>query len=380
MIPARPTFCQIDLGAYAHNLDEIARAVGTSSVVPVLKAEAYGHTLAAIVPVLVQRRTERVAVAFVEEARSVRALGFTGRIHVLGAAVASQVAAIDDVDIEHTVASIELLHELVEAVQGRSIRVHLKFDTGMGRLGTLVRDAEPLLVAAASVPNVEVVGVFSHFANADAADLSDAQRQLERFETVIELIDTLGLPRPLLHMANSGAVAQLPDSHLDLVRPGILSYGVYPAPETRRTIDVRPVLSWHTSVVFAKAIERDWPVSYGSTWKPSEPTTVVTLPVGYGDGYRRALSNTAAVLIDGVRRPIRGRVCMDQTVVDMAQSIPPEALGQSVVGLPFVHRPVVLVGEQGNETITVEELAELSGTIAYEVLTGISGRVPRVTL
>ncbi|NOX29461.1 MAG: alanine racemase [Actinobacteria bacterium] len=370
----RPTKCIIDLDAYNHNLDVIEDHVGGAKVVPVIKADAYGHSLRLVVPELIARATERVAVALIEEAVRVRAAGFAGHIHVLGPTAAGQEHLYRDQDVEHTVVSVAALDQLVRAVGGQRCQVHLKLDTGMGRLGVIFDQAETLIAAAVRHRSVEVVGVFSHFANADSGDLADARQQLERFHQAVEVFEKLGEPRPLRHMANSGGVAQLPESHLDLVRPGILTYGVYPSPETERTIDVRPVLSWHTKTSAEKVVPAGWPVGYGSTWRATAPTYVATLPVGYADGYLRHLSNRSDVLIGGKRRAVIGRVSMDQTVVEIGPADPNRPSAGSAA------TDVVLLGRDGEQHIDAEELAGQAGTIAYEVLTSISVRVPRVPL
>jgi alanine racemase len=211
-----------------------------------------------------------------------------------------------------------------------------------------------------------VEGIFSHFANADAFDLSSAHLQLERFHQVLDFYTERGLPLPMRHMANSGAILQLPESHLDMVRAGILLYGVYPSSEAQRTIQVRPALTWKSRVVYFKVVQPGHAVSYGSTWAPTEMTRVVTIPVGYGDGYFRNLSNRSEVIIRGQRHRVVGRVCMDQFMVDIGW------------GTAYNGDEVVLLGEAGDQAILCEELAEWAGTIPYEVLTNINTRVPRV--
>lgn len=361
------TTCEIDVAAYESNLAAIDAHVGSASVVPVLKADAYGHGLEHLVPVVSRLGVERVAVAQLGEARRVRELGFVGRILVLSAVVPALVAEWNDPLVEHTVPDLAALSSLEAVRSERRHRVHLKIDTGMGRLGVAVPDASALVEAAVASNTVDVVGVYSHFANADAADLSDAQGQLDRFLEAITAFDRLGEPMPLRHMANSGAIEQLPAAHLDMVRAGIVSYGVHPSPETVRAFDVRPVMTWRSTVTFAKRVPAGTPVSYGSTWTTPTATNLATVPVGYGDGYRRGLGNVAEVLIDGARYPIVGRVCMDQFVVDAGDA---DLLG----------RPVVLIGESGGDEITADELAGHVDTISYEIVTAVTGRVPRVTV
>jgi alanine racemase len=211
-----------------------------------------------------------------------------------------------------------------------------------------------------------VEGIYSHFANSDAADLSSARLQLERFQEVLRFYDERGRRPPLRHIANSGAILQLPESHFEMVRPGILLYGVYPSAEVARTIDVRPALSWKSRVVFFKVVRPGHPVSYGSTWQSDHEVRVVTVPVGYGDGYFRSLSNRAEVIIRGRRYPVVGRVCMDQLMVNIEWDT------------AYNGEEVILIGEADGAAVTCADLAEWAGTIPYEVLTNINTRVPRL--
>ena len=236
-----------------------------------------------------------------------------------------------------TVPSLARLRDVEEAAaaSGGRARVHLKVDTGMERIGVHHYSAEGLLEAAARSPHVEVEGIYSHFANADAEDLEDARRQLARFEEVLRFYERRSLPVPVRHLANSAALLRMPESHLDLVRPGILVYGVYPYAGAPHTVDVLPALSWKSRVVFFKVVRAGSPVSYGSTWASDHPVRVVTVPVGYGDGYFRSLSNRAQVVLRGKRYAQVGRICMDQMMVNIED------------GTGYNGDEVLLIGEQG---------------------------------
>ena len=244
--------------------------------------------------------------------------------------------------------------------------MHLKIDTGMERIGVRWYNAESLLEAAARSRHVRVEGIYSHLANADAEDLSHARLQLERFQDVLRFYERHSLPMPPRHIANSAAILRLPEAHFELVRPGILLYGVYPYEGAPRAIEVKPALSWRSRVVYFKIVEPGSPVSYGSTWRSDHRVRVVTVPVGYGDGYFRAMSNKAEVILRGQRHRQVGLVCMDQIMVNIEW------------GEGWNGDEVVLIGEQGEARVTVEELAEWAGTIPYEILTAINARVPRV--
>jgi alanine racemase len=290
---------------------------------------------------------------------------------VLGGIVGEQIPRFLDHDLTLTASSIDKLRAIdaCAAARKKRAKVHLKIDTGMERIGVHWYNAHQLLEESLRCEHVEVEGIFTHFANADEAVLDHARLQLERFEEVLRFYERRSIPTPIRHAANSGAILQLPESHLDLVRPGILFYGASPSPAVQVSIDVRGALRWVTRVVFFKVVEAGNPVSYGSSWAPEARTRLVTLPVGYGDGYPRVVSRSqrAEVIVRGQRRPIVGRVCMDQLMVDIGPD-----------GTAYNGDEVVLLGRTGDEEITAEELAEWAGTIPHDVLVSINTRVPRV--
>ncbi len=364
----RPTHVEIDLEAISDNVAAIATHVAPAGVMPILKANAYGHGLVEVARHLEDRGTGVVGVAYLEEGLTLRRAGIGLDIVVLGGIVGSQIPAFLRHDLQITVPSVDKLAQVdaAAAALGRRARVHLKFDTGMERIGVHWYSAGPLVEAALASRHVDVVGVYSHLANSDDPDLRDARRQVERFEAVLDHWRRRSEPLPTRHLANSGAVLALPEAHYDLVRPGILCYGVAPSDEAVVTIPVRPAMRWVTRVVYFKVVEAGHPVSYGSTWAPAARTRLVTLPVGYGDGYLRAASNRAEVLVGGQRRRVVGRICMDQTMVDLTAE-----------GSAYNGDEVVLLGRQGDEEISAAELAAHAGTIAYEVLTNVNARVPR---
>lgn len=364
----RPTVVEVSLARLADNLRAIQAAVGSATVMPIVKANAYGHGLVPVARHLVSLGVGSLGVAFLEEAVALREAGVTLPILVMGGIFGDQIPVFLRHRLTLTASSIDKLKQIdeVAAQMGVTAKVHLKIDTGMERIGVHYYSARGLLEQASECRRVTVEGIYSHFANADAADLASARLQLARFLEVLEWYDKQGVKPPIRHMANSGAVLQLPESHLDVVRPGILLYGVYPSAEVRKTIAVRPALSWRSRVVYFKVVQPGHPVSYGSTWETDHPVRVVTVPVGYGDGYFRALSNVAHVLIRGKKYPVVGRVCMDQIMVNIEWD---SAYNGDVV---------TLLGADGEERITCEHLAEWAGTIPYEVLTNINTRVPRV--
>ena len=364
----RPTVVEVNLARLTENFRAIQAAVAPAAVMPIVKANAYGHGLVPVARHLVGLGATTLGVAFLEEAVALREAGVTVPILVMGGVFGDQIPVFLRHGLALTASSIDKLRHIDETARemGITAKVHLKIDTGMERIGVHYYSAEGLLARAAECRHCVVEGIYSHFANADAADLRSARLQLARFLDVLTWYDRHGVVPPVRHIANSGAVLQLRESHLDLVRPGILLYGVYPSAEVSRTIAVRPALSWKSRVVYFKVVKPDHPVSYGSTWQTDHQARVVTIPVGYGDGYFRALSNVAQVMIRGKRYPVVGRVCMDQIMVNIEWET------------AYNGDEVVLIGADGGERITCEDLAEWAGTIPYEVLTNINTRVPRV--
>ena len=362
----RPTHLTIDLGALEHNYRTIASHVGPAKVMPILKANAYGHGLVEVARLCESVGAPAVGVAYLEEALHLRRAGVRLPILVLGGIASDQIPRFLEHDVMLTASSVDKLSAIdaCAAALGTRARVHLKIDTGMQRIGVRWTSAEALLLASLTKQHVDVEGIFTHFANAE--DAAPTRLQLERFEEVLHFYERRSLPRPLAHAASSGAILGSPASHLDMVRPGVLFYGVSPGIDVPLSIDVRPALRWSTQVVYFKVVPPGHPVSYGSTWAPTENVRVVTLPVGYGDGYPRAMSGRAEVLIHGKRYPVVGRICMDQVMVSIGWDS------------AYNGDQVTLIGQDGGEQVRVEELARWAGTIPHEILACINTRVPRV--
>lgn len=365
----RPTQIQVDLAQLARNYAIIAQHVAPARVMPILKANAYGHGLVPVAKKLEAVGAPYVGVAYLEEGLRLRQHGVRMPVLVLGGIVGSQIPRFIQEDLTLTASSVDKLQAIdaCAAALGKRARVHLKIDTGMERIGIHWYSAEHLLEASVRTRHLTVEGIFTHFANADEPDFSRARLQLERFQEVLRFYEQRSLPAPLRHAASSGAILQLPESHLDLVRPGVLFYGVSPAQELLPLpLPVAQALRWSTRVVFFKVVREGNPVSYGATWAPQAWTRVITLPVGYGDGYMRAMSGRAQVIVHGRRAPVVGRICMDQVMVDIQR------------GSAWNGDEVVLLGQSGSASITVEELAGWAGTIPHEILTSINTRVPRL--
>lgn len=364
----RPTFVEVDLSRLAENLQMIRRHVKPARVMAILKANAYGHGLVEVARHLSRLGIDYLGVAFLEEGILLREQGINAPILVLGGIMGNQVPLFLDYDLTLTASSVEKLSQIEREARRRNVqaRVHLKIDTGMERIGVHYYSAGELLEAALRCEHCDVEGIYSHLANADAQDLTSARVQMERFMAVLEAFAERGLRPPLRHIANSGAILQMPDSHLDMVRAGILLYGVYPSQDAPQSVPVRPALSWKSHVVYFKVVKPGHAVSYGSTWQSDHMVRVVTVPVGYGDGYFRSLSNRSQVIIRGKRYAVIGRICMDQLMVNIEWET------------AYNGDEVILLGEAGDASISADELAEWAGTIPYEILTNINTRVPRI--
>jgi alanine racemase len=364
----RSTFVEVNLSVLSQNLRAIREKVYPARIMIVLKANAYGHGLTEVARFL-DSQVDFIGVAVLEEGILLREIGVQSPILVLGGIWGNQIPSYLEHDLTFTAPSVERLEQIDLAAEalGKKARVHLKIDTGMERIGTHYYNADKLQQAALDCKHIEVEGIFSHFANADAPDLTHARLQLERFNEVLRFYEKHSLPLPMRHMANSGAILQLPDSYFDMVRPGILFYGVYPSLEVERTVEVKPALAWKSRVVYFKVTKPGHPVSYGSTWQSDHNVRIVTVPVGYGDGYFRSMSDRAQVIIHGKKYPQVGRICMDQIMVNIEQDS------------AFNGDEIILIGSAGNgERIAVEDLAVWAGTIPYEILTNINTRVPRI--
>lgn len=363
----RPTRIRVDLGAIAHNHRVLAAHAGVP-VMAIVKANAYGHGLVPVARHLQAIGAQRLGVAFLEEGIALRRAGITLPVLVMGGIFGPQAGQFIEHDLEITVSSIDKLRQVEAAAEalGRRAAIHLKVDTGMERIGVHSYRAGPFIEAALASRCCDIRGIYSHLACSDEPDSPATARQLERFLEACAHFDRLGAPMPLRHLANSGGVLHFPATHLDMVRPGISLYGVLPDASARPPVALRPALSLVSQVVYFKVVPAGEPVSYGGTWAPARDTRVVTVPIGYGDGFPRALSSRGEVLVRGQRKPIVGRICMDQFMVDLGPD-----------GTAYNEDEVVLIGEQGGQRIRCEDVATAAGTIPYEILVGLNGRIPR---
>ena len=364
----RPTLVEVNLDRITHNLNAIRKKVNPSKVMAVLKANAYGHGLVPVAKHMQSLGADYLGVAVLEEGILLRESGITMPILVLGGILGNQVPHFIKHKLTIAASSLEKLENIEEAAcqMGMTARVHLKIDTGMERIGVHYYNAEGLLETSLKCRHIQVEGIYSHFANADRIDLTHAHLQLERFNEVLYFYEKHNLPTPIRHMANSAGILQIPESYFDMVRPGILLYGVYPIDEIPHSVIVQPALTWKSHIVYFKVIKPGHPVGYGSMWESDHMVRAVTIPVGYGDGYFRSMSGNAEVIIRGKRYPVIGRISMDQIVAKIEWET------------AYNDDEVVLIGETDTTRITCNEMAEWAGTIPYEILTNINTRVPRI--
>ena len=358
----RPTYLEVNLPQLRKNMEAIRRHVAPAKIMAMVKANAYGHGMDGVAP-YIEPDVDSFGVAILEEGIQLRDLGITKPILVAGGTLAEQIPAFIENDLTLTASSPELLAsaDAVAASAKKKLIAHLKIDTGMERVGVHYYDAETFLEQSLKCRNVEIEGIYTHFANSEERDLKHARVQLERFLEVLKFYEKRSVQTPIRHVANSGAILQFPESHFDIVRPGLMLYGVYPV-GVSHSVEIAPALTWRSRVAYSKITRPGHPVSYGSLWQPEAETRIVTIPCGYADGYFRRMTNQAQVIVNGRKYPQVGRICMDQFMVNVGADV------------AEVGDEVVLLGGG----ITAYDLAEWTGTNEYEVLTNISARVPRL--
>lgn len=364
----RPTRALVSLPNLANNFAIARGLVGPAvKIMGVVKANAYGHGILEVSRALLSLGAHSLGVALLEEGVYLRENGITAPILVLGAINADQIPDFLRHDIAITSSSIDKSRSISDAAlkMGKTARVHLKIDTGMERIGVHWYNADAFVDTTLALPGIVVEGVFSHLAKADT-DPGFTAEQIERFTSIVERLDKTGRLPPLVHLANSEGVIHYPSSRFNLVRPGIMLYGY----ATRKSFGdrvLRPVMTLLTKVAFFKVVPEGAGISYNHTGRTGRQTRVVTLPIGYGDGYNRLLSNRGEVIIRGARHRVVGNVCMDQTMVDIGPR-----------GTAYNGDDVLLFGEHDGQAVGLESLCDAIGTIPYEVLCMIADRVPRI--
>ncbi len=367
---SHPTRAVIHLDRLTHNLRLLGELVEGRPLWPCIKANAYGHGAERVARHLEGLGHDTLCVAHADEALELRRSGIATRLVLLSAALPEVSEAVVEHRLEPVVCTTDTLEALASMARraGREVAVHLKVDTGMGRVGVRPDQAADFVARARSLDGVRVRGLMSHFPRADEADKTFSRAQIETFRRVCQ--DTRDAGIEVRHLANSAGILDLPESHFDAARPGIAIYGLSPAKTIAnpRAAELQPVLEWRSRITFLKEVPAGTGLSYGHSFRTERPSLVATLPVGYGDGLHRNLSNRMHVLVGGVRCPQVGAITMDQTLIDVSALRGRVALGDDVV----------LIGRQGDEVVSADTLAETLGTIHYEVLTSISRRVPRL--
>jgi len=368
-------WAEIDLDAIAHNVREIKRVIGKRvQMMGVVKADAYGHGVLEVVRALLDNGVTQLAVSLLDEAIQIRKMGIKVPILILSYTDPARAEEIVFNDVTQTVFSHDLAQALSAAAVklGKSAKIHVKLDTGMTRVGLMpgycaVKD----IMEFDNLPGLIIEGLFTHFASADEIEKDYTLKQFERYMSVCSELGRVGIHIPLKHVCNSAGIIQYPEMHLDMVRPGIILYGLYPSQQVdKERINLKSAMTLKANVIMVKDVELDTCISYGRTFRTSRPSRIATIPIGYADGYARLLSNKGRMLVNGEYAPVVGRVCMDQCMIDVTD------LEHEV----HVGDEVVLFGSQNGACINVDEVAADIGTISYEVVSIISKRVPRVYL
>ncbi len=371
MAEIRRTHVVIDLDAFASNVSNLKSSLSDNVLLmAVIKADAYGHGAVEIANVALASGADWLGVATPDEGRQLRETGIDAPILVLSGSMEQGMSIVVENDLRLTVFNEGGLWRLDKEAkrQGKRVLVHLKVDTGMNRVGVhKPKRLVDVLNRINQCTNLELEGMFTHFATSDDEDKSFTELQNQRFMEAVAKTRELGHNPKILHAANSAAILDMPNTHYDMVRAGIAMYGCYPSQAVKKDVKLLPVMTWKTVILHVKKVPKGETISYGRTITTERDSFIATIPIGYGDGYKRLLSNCAYVLVNGQKAPVMGRVCMDQTMIDVTD-----------VKDVLPGDEVVLLGKQGDLEVTPDEMAEWAQTISYEILLSISQRVPRV--
>ena len=363
------TWCDVSLDNLEYNINQIKSRVSENvKLCGIVKANAYGHGVEEIAANLIEHGFDYLAVAFIDEAVELRLCGIEHPILILGNTPKDTVEQVVEYNITASVYNIETAKMLsAEAVkQNKTAKIHIKIDTGMSRIGFLPTEQSiEEITSVSKLPNIYIEGIFTHFANSDANDETMTLKQFDKFMYVVSVLESRGINIPVKHCCNSAAIIKYPHMHLDMVRAGIILYGMYPS-DIEYDINLKPLMNFKTSVINVKTMQPGETISYGATYTVEKPMKVATIAVGYADGYSRLLSNRGRVLVNGQFANILGRICMDQCMIDVT-NVHNISIGDEVV----------LFGTDENENLPIEELAVKLGTINYELPCVINNRVPR---
>jgi len=366
----RPVWVEVDLDNIRYNIRQVREVVSKEiMIMAVVKADAYGHGVVPVAKATIEAGADRLAVALPEEGVELREAGFKVPIQVFGEILPLQAFLYIDYDLLPTISRIETAQKINELARKKGIikKVHLNIDTGMGRIGVFPDRALEFVEEILNLPNLEIEGLMTHFSKADEKDKEYTRQQVDKFNFVVQKLEEHNIKVPIKQLANSATIIDLPDLKLDMVRPGIMTYGLRPSPEVDQHFPLKPALSWKAKIVYLKDVPADYGISYGATYITQKKTKIATIPLGYADGFSRHLSNKGEVLIGGKRAVVSGRVCMDQFMVDVTH----------ISGVK-VGDEVVIIGKQASDEITATEIADKIGTINYEITCAISKRVPRI--
>ncbi|MFC1551742.1 alanine racemase [Candidatus Latescibacterota bacterium] len=361
-----------NLAAYKQNLQKIKSYIGDSvELMAVVKGNAYGHGMTGCAQTAIQSGASWLGVAVSSEGVELREAGITAPILVMTQESREYLSVLIKNGLTISLTSRLMLDELetILAAEGGSCTVHINVDTGMGRVGVTAGEAEELVEAARNIPEVTVEGIYTHFCCADEKSDPFSQRQIELFKGIVQNLEQKGLRPEIVHMCNSAGTLRFPEAHFDLVRPGIMTYGLIPYSGSSDTLVLEPVLSLKSKISFIKDVYAGTSISYGSTFITKRPSRLATVPIGYADGYNRRMSNRGHAIVNGIAVPVAGRITMDQTVFDITDA-----------GEVHVGDTITLIGTDGDKTITVEDHAHIAETISHEIVTGITGRVSRAVI
>ena len=366
------TWAEVDLDAIAHNMREIRKITNPSSqIMAVVKADAYGHGFLEVTRTLLENGADRLAVAVLQEGKQLRSRGVTVPILILGASGNDSIEDLINFDITPSVFTYEFAKALsYEAERKEKVtKIHIKIDTGMSRIGYLAGDDNEEIadeiIKISRLPYIEIEGIFSHFAASDEYDASYTHLQFDRFTDVCRRLESKGLNIPIKHICNSAGIMMYPEMHLDMVRPGVILYGMYPSDEVDKSrLDLIPAMTLKSTITHVKEVEAGRGVSYGREYITNGVTKIATVPIGYADGYLRRLAKEGKMLVNGVKVPIIGRICMDQCMIDVTN-----------VNNTDRGDEVIIFGRDG---VTIDDLAKWLDTINYEVACVIGKRIPRI--
>jgi alanine racemase len=367
----RPVWAEINLDNLAYNIHQIRDKVKSKEIIAVVKADAYGHGAIDVAPVLLENGATAFAIASLNEGIELRRSGIKCSIMILGLTPETLSEDLIKYEIEPTVSSYNYACNLSQVAKkvNEIVKIHIAVDTGMGRIGFLPnKESVEEIFKISTLPNVEIRGLFSHFSTADETDKSYSYFQFDKYNWFYERLKERGIKISMRHMSNSAATIDLLDTHYDAVRPGIILYGYYPSNQVRKNgLSIKPVMTWKANIMHIKTMKEEQYIGYGRKFKTKRVSVIATLPVGYADGYSRLLSGKAKVIVNGKFAPVVGNICMDQCMIDITDC------GDVRTG-----DEVILMGSYNNIKFDAEDMANLMGTISYEVICMVSKRVPRV--